>query len=133
MAAILASRAASWDCARASIHFNSAAEGSACRSAINGTAKTMPLLYESGKDVGDFEDGAVLNGGGIGPKTRKIVRREQLACRRNDAPEIRNHDSHLFFADPVSIETLLRERPGISLDNDGEFHRQRLADAARPR
>src|SRR5579862_8136707 len=43
------------------------------------------------------------------------------------------HDAEMFLAHPIGIKALLRQRPGVLFDHDGELHLQRFANASGPR
>src|SRR5215469_9011364 len=114
--------AESWVCPAAS-----AANSAANNASDIGILK--PSVYQAGQKVRNLEDRPIFDSSHIG--AIKIQVEEHLLHRIAHPTEIGQDDAGLFFADPLGVVALLRERPGIALDDHREVHGDRLADAAR--
>jgi hypothetical protein len=93
----------------------------------------VPSLQERFKNVRDLEDGSIVDGGSIGVEAFEVRGIEQFGEPGVHFTERFQHHAYLLIANPIGIETFLWERPCVAFHHDGQFHRERFADTARPR
>ena len=82
------------------------------------------------EDAGDFKDGVVRESRGIFAESGEVIALEEGTDRGDDLKEVTDHDADFFFADPLGVVALLRERPGVALDDNRETHGDGFADTA---
>src|ERR1700728_294549 len=98
------------------------------RGGVCGCCALRPL-EDSLQEIGDLEDGAIVQRRGIGAVTGQIRRLDQLGCGLVDFGEAGKNHADLFFHDPCGVVALLRQRPRIALHDHRQLLGQRLADA----
>ena len=69
------------------------------------------------EDGWDFKDGIVRESRRVFAESGEVIALEEGTDRGDDLKEVTDHDADFFFADPLSVVALLRERPGVALDD----------------
>src|SRR5580700_965647 len=85
---------------------------------------------DRGQQFGNLVDGRICKRGGVGPVALVTRRRQQFRDGFIQLGEAIDHHANLLFDDPVRVVALVRQRPLVALDDYGQPHGQRLADAA---